>query len=41
MCQAEECGSAVVHGVVAEVTPVKKSKKDEILKYYSGLSVFC
>ena len=34
--EAKECGSAVVHSVVVEVSPVKKSKKDEKVKYFRG-----
>ena len=34
--EAEECGIAVVHGVVVEVTPVKKSRSDKKVKYFNG-----
>ena len=32
----KECGSAIVHGVVTDLSPVKKSKKDEKMRYFSG-----
>ena len=36
VCDIKESGSAIVHGVVTELSPIKKSKKDENLKYFSG-----
>ena len=31
-----ESKNAIVHGVVTDLKPLKKSKKDEIVKYFSG-----
>lgn len=36
VCDIKEGGSVIVHGVVAELSPIKKSKKDEKVKYFSG-----
>ena len=32
--EVKECGSAIVHGVVTDLSPLKKSRHDEKLKYY-------
>ena len=34
--EVKESKNAVVHGVITELSPVKKSKKDESVKYFSG-----
>lgn len=31
-----ESGSAIVHGVVTDLSPVRKSKRDEKVKFFSG-----
>ena len=36
LCEIKESGSAIVHSVVTELSPIKKSKKDDKLKYFSG-----
>ena len=33
VCDFKECGYTIVNGVVTELSPVKKSKKDESRKY--------
>ena len=34
--EVKECYNAVVHCVMTDLSPVKKSKKDETKKYFSG-----
>ena len=34
--EAKESSNAVVNGMVTELSPVKKSKKDESVKYFTG-----
>ena len=34
--EVKESGNAVVHGVMTDVSPVKKSKNDQSIKYFSG-----
>ena len=29
VCDLKECGSAMVHGVMTELSPMKKSKRDD------------
>ena len=36
VCELKECGSDIVHGVVTELSPVKKSIRDDKVKYFSG-----
>ena len=31
-----DCGSAIVHGVVTDLSPVRKSKRDEKVRFFSG-----
>ena len=35
LCNLKECRSAIVHGVVTELSPVKRSKRDDV-KYFRG-----
>ena len=32
----KECSKAIIHGVVTELSPIKKSKEDESRKYFFG-----
>ena len=34
--EIKECGSAIVHGVVTNLSPMKKSRRDEKMKYFDG-----
>ena len=34
--EAKESSNAVVDGMVIKLTPVKRSKKDDSVKYFSG-----
>jgi len=36
VCYIKECGSTIVHVVVTELSPIKRSKKDEGLKYFTS-----
>ena len=36
VCDIKESESTIVHGGVTELSPIKKSKKDKKLKYFSG-----
>ena len=36
VCDVKDSGSAIMHGVVTKLSPVKKSKRDDKVKYFNG-----